>query len=370
MSGSQKTIPTDEPYIAIVGAGIIGLACARELARRGARVCLFDRNQPGRGASWAAAGMLAPAFEAAHEPGSHVDLFEFCMQGAEVWAAFSADLEYETGQGIGYVPGPSLAIATTDEEASRLSAIAEQLAGTNLVFSVLSPAEAQAVAPEIGPSVISALQLSSDGHVDNRRVVEVLLQSCKASGRVEIMPDKLINAPAELLDQFDNVVLTAGWQTAELVPEAAHIQPVAGQMLSLERTRSSPNFTIRCGSVYIAPKQDRVIIGATMEPGVVRTQTDADSIARLRAKAETMCPGLAGARILETWAGVRPGTPDNAPMIGPTSMPNIHVAAGHFRNGILLAPITAKIVADSVLEEKRSRLARAFSPDRFRCATV
>ena len=121
--------------------------------------------------------------------------------------------------------------------------------------------------------------------------------------------------------------------------------------------------TVRCGHIYIVPKSDRIIIGATTEPGRTSLQPDHLAIERLRHAAAEICPALAEAEVIESWAGVRPGTKDHAPILGETSIPGLFIAAGHFRNGILLAPLTAKMMADLVIDGNTSELARAFSPN-------
>ncbi|MCA8901097.1 MAG: FAD-dependent oxidoreductase, partial [Hyphomonas sp.] len=137
-----------------------------------------------------------------------------------------------------------------------------------------------------------------------------------------------------------------------------------GQMLSVARGPGTPSMTLRCGSIYIAPKPDRVIIGATVEPGIATSEPDAAAIAALRAEAARLCPAVAEGETLETWAGIRPGTPDHAPLIGATAAPGLLVAAGHYRNGILLAPVTARMIADLALGTPLSDLERAFTPNR------
>ena len=147
-------------------------------------------------------------------------------------------------------------------------------------------------------------------------------------------------------------------------PALDQIDCYGGQMLSVAHGYGSPETTLRCGSIYIAPKADRVIIGATMEPGIATDAPAPEAIAALHARAARLCPVLAELPVIETWAGIRPGTPDHAPMIGETSTPGLFVAAGHYRNGILLAPITARIIADMMLGKSLSALHASFTPDR------
>ena len=180
------------------------------------------------------------------------------------------------------------------------------------------------------------------------------------------------------------ILASAGWNTAGIKVRQHgedfslvnwdtaldEIDCYGGQMLSVAREPGLPSMTLRCGSIYIAPKPDRVIIGATMEPGVVTDHADADTIAQLRAEAARLCPAIAGATEVETWAGVRPGTLDHAPLLGSTRADGLYVASGHYRNGILLAPVTARIMADMMLDGTSGALASTFSPARFAAATA
>jgi glycine oxidase len=141
-------------------------------------------------------------------------------------------------------------------------------------------------------------------------------------------------------------------------------------MLAFNRLADGPMMTVRSGALYIVPKAGRLIVGATVEPGETSTKIEPDAIDRLEAAARALCPMLKRATIIEAWRGIRPGTPDHAPMLGELGETGAFVAAGHYRNGILLAPITARIIADCLLEGKTSELAAAFIPGRFAAATA
>jgi glycine oxidase len=181
------------------------------------------------------------------------------------------------------------------------------------------------------------------------------------------------------LEGHDLILAAAGWSTAAIKveengelfslvnwdPALDEIDCYGGQMLSVAHGYGSPETTLRCGAIYIAPKADRVIIGATVEPGVATEAPEPAAISALLARAARLCPVLADLPIIETWAGIRPGTRDRAPLIGETAVPGLYVASGHFRNGILLAPITARIIADMMLGKPMSELHQSFSPSRI-----
>ena len=378
------SLSLSSPRIAIVGAGIIGLSCAWELAKRGAQVTLFDSGScPGRGASWAAAGMLAPAYEAAAEPGVNPRLFDLCLKSARQWTDMSGAIAAVTKRDVLHSIGPSLAVAQTKDDRAQLSRLAEALNTRKIPFDVLSPDEAVQAEPCLRASNQGALRLPTDGQVDNRLLVDALIRALESQHRVAFVtgPAPLAMVQGQIvLDGFDRVIFAAGWETArvrvgdstlgDIAPMVRKIEPVAGHMLSFNRLPDGPAMTVRSGALYIVPKAGRVIVGATMEPGETSTRIDPAAIGHLEAAAHALCPMLKRATIIEAWRGIRPGTPDHAPMIGALGETGAFIAAGHYRNGILLAPITAQIMADRMLEGKTSELAAAFSPARFAAATA
>lgn len=374
MSGSTQTIQS----IAIIGAGIVGLSCAVELADRGLRVAIFDLTWPPRGASWAAAGMLAPAFEAASTPGTHPKLFELCDRSAQLWPIWSAALEDRTGLSAGYQAGPSLAVAIDSAQALNLAEIERAMRGHRHAPERCA-VDVSSIDPAISDMVRTALLLPSDGQVDNRRTLTALVACVEAHPNIVIHPSE---APLQTrgcqIDHAgcDATLVCAGWRTAKvraeendrsltlaaLDPALDTIRSYGGQMLSVAPIEGAPQLTIRCGDLYIVPKQDRIVIGATTEPERVLQTAEADVIAELKARAAEICPVLAEAETLESWAGVRPGTKDHAPILGETGVANLYVASGHYRNGILLAPITAQVMADLIIDGDTTDLAHAFSP--------
>ncbi len=352
--------------IAIVGAGVIGLSCAWNLSSQGARVSVFDKGVAGRGASWAAAGMLSPAYEAGGEFGCHPKLFDLCLQSADMWPAYADRLALESGENIGFVGGPSLAIAQTDQDLQHLSRIATSLDARGLNFDRLEPGEALKLEPTLSKDLRGALRLPMDGQVDNRKVVGALIKVCKLTERIELFE----NHPAPLLPNlerdYDHVIVTAGYESPEVIGDMIAISAVGGQMCSVSTGAYAPRQTLRCGSLYIVPKMDRIVIGATVEPGRTTLKPDHFAVGRLREEAKALVPGLAQATHLQSWSGVRPATPDGAPLLHRLT-PKTMIAAGHYRNGILLAPITAAITAKMLANAELSKLESAFTANRF-CA--
>lgn len=382
MSPVASSPNASTPRVAILGGGIVGLACAFELAvRRAVPVTLYDPAMMGRGASWAAAGMLAPAFEAAGEEGAHTHLFDLCMESARLWPDFALDLGHAAGTDLGFSAGPSLALAFDAAQVTALHRLARALDQRGIAHEELRPGAARLLEPAIGRDLALALHMPTDGQVDNRAVVRALITALArcphAVLRQEAAP--LLSEGGRLvLEGHDIIVAAAGWQSAAIeVQENGQrlslvnwdsalgaIECYGGQMLSLAHGPGTPRMTLRCGAIYIAPKADRVILGATMEPGVARARPDPAAIAALRRQAARLCPALAGGEVLETWAGIRPGTPDHAPLIGQSASPGLLIAAGHYRNGILLAPVTARMIADLAEGKALSETERSFTPAR------
>jgi len=369
---------TSVQSVAVIGAGIIGLSCALELAERGARVSIFERNWPPRGASWAAAGMLAPAFEAAAASGTHPRLFELCQASAESWSDWAERLETRSGRSAGYVAGPSLTIAKTAEQADLLQAVQARLAGQASAPQSCAH-RMRTLEPAVQTNMLDAALLPSDGHADNRRTLDALVASVLADPNITVReqtPDlRLLQSGLDHAGH-DATLVTAGWQSAQVAvlrgehtvtmssldPVFDEVEPYGGQMLAVAPVEGSPRLTVRCGHLYIVPKADRIIIGATTERGRTSTLPDDETIAHLHRQAAELCPALADAPVIEAWAGIRPGTRDHAPILGETRCPGLFVATGHYRNGILLAPITARIMSDLILAGATSELAATFAP--------
>ncbi|MEM6535670.1 MAG: glycine oxidase ThiO [Pseudomonadota bacterium] len=369
MSFADRSSDLGHARIAIIGAGLIGLSCAWRLARRGASVTIYDAGQAGRGASWAAAGMLAPAFEAAGEDSAHPALFSLCMKSASLWPAFARALETDSASEIGFHAGPSLALARTPSEQNLLERISARLAAESVDYETVSPDAVRQRESAVTGQVSEALLLPTDGQVDNRRVVSALVAACQASPHFQLKEYHRQVSAQNVLESHDHVIVTAGWQSGTLLHVHVPLQPIGGQLLSVARRRDMPAMTLRSGSLYIAPKHDRVVIGATVEPGEVRTGTDPADIRQMQVAAAALCSSLADVPILEAWSGVRPGTPDGAPIIQQVA-PSVIAAAGHYRNGVLLAPITAQIVEEMISGGSPSEFAAAFTAHRFQPAPV
>ncbi len=340
-----------KPDIAIIGAGIIGLSCAWELLRRGASVTLYEKQWPPSGASWAAAGMLAPAYELAGGNSGQCDMFELCCRGAKLWRGFSDDLERASGTGIGYYEGPTLAVALDAAQADNLRRVQDRLEASGMDCESLYRRDLVELERGVSPDFEMVLALPSDGRVNPRETVLALRIAIERAGGVfEWVPDGV--RLAELEARFDACIDASGAR------RDGQIRPVKGVMLAFRRVDIPLDHVVRCGAEYAVPRGDKVLIGATV--GEVP-----DARAYLLSRAVEFLPRVRKAALVDQWSGFRPAAPDYAPVMGRLGPRGHYIANGHYRNGVLLAPITAKIVADMVLEGEGPELADAFSPDRF-----
>jgi glycine oxidase len=364
----------------VIGGGVIGLAVARALRRDGLRVTLFERNtQPGGEASWAAAGMLAPQAEA-EAPGV---LFSLCTASRALYPAFADELRDETGIDIELRTEGTLLLAFTDEEVQHLVEKWAWQTGAGLRTEPLTPFEAREREPRLSETIRGALLLPDDWQVDNRRLTQALVAStfragvdihCDAGDIQPVIEKGRIRGVTALGQTWHAplVVNAAGSWAARMSPELlrlppASVRPIHGQMLSL---RMQPpdllRHVVRSARAYLVPRRDgRLIVGATVEDVGFTKQVTAGGVARLLAGTIEAVPLLADMPLGETWNGLRPLAEDDLPILGETDVTGLFCATGHYRNGILLTPITATLMADLVASRTPSIDPLPFSPLRF-----
>ena len=339
--------------VVIIGAGIIGLALARELRRRGHRVLLIDRGPPAHEASWAAGGLLAPSSEAAG-PG---DFFELCRASAVLYPDFTRALEEETDLPCGYRGEGTIVVYHEETERRQLEQRFAWQRDAGIPIAHLDDRECRTLEPQLRAP--GGFLLPGDCQVDNRLLCAALLESCRRNG-VAFVPGEAVAVSSErdratgvlLRDETrlpaDAVVNAAGaWAGQIAAPGGAPpVRPVKGHMLAMRVDPAWLAHVVHDSAVYMAPRRDgRLIAGSTMEDVGFDRGIDPAAIARLRAAAERLVPRLRHAELAETWVGFRPAFPDRRPRIGPAALPGYFLATGHFRNGILLAPITAQLLA-------------------------
>lgn len=358
---------TELPHadVAVVGGGVIGLAAAWRARQRGLDVVVVDRGDLGMGTSRAAAGMLAPVAEA---DAQERELLAANLESARRWPAFAAELRDATGIDVGYRACGALLIGRDRDEAEHVErerALRERL---GLRVERLLGSQARRLEPALAPSLRLALELPDDHAVEPVRVVEALVEACRASGvhlRPGVAVDDLAALPAE------RVVIAAGAWAAQLGP--VPVRPVKGQALRL-RDPAGPGLcdhVLRYEGGYLVPRGDgRYYLGATVEEQGFDASITALGVYELLREAAEVVPGILELEVEEHFAGFRPGTPDNAPIIGADAADERLVwATGHYRNGILLCPVTADLVA-ALLTGEGEAPPPAFRPGRFAPAKV
>jgi glycine oxidase len=362
-----------EPIV-IVGAGLIGLGIAYELARRGARARVIDAREAGRAASWAGAGMLAPYTEAPSAPA----FAAFCADSLARYPAFVAGLAACGGVDARLSLEGILEAAYDARDEHRLRDHAAALSARGIAARWVERDELRRLEPAVGSAARGACFSQTEGQVDNRRLGRALRAACAELGvRVdENMGDIAIESNGrrvlgvrtrEGFASAETVINAAGaWagNLAGVPPEAAiPVVPVKGQMLALAMPRNLVRRVVWVPGAYLVPRSDgRLLVGATVEEAGFDVRVTARGVRGLLDAALLALPSLGELTVAETWAGLRPGTPDGLPYLGETALGGYYVAAGHYRNGILLAPATAMLVAD--LLEGKAAVPAAFSPRR------
>jgi glycine oxidase len=368
---------TSRADIVVVGAGIIGCAVASELARRGATVALLDDRAAGMGATQAAAGVLAPYLEArAGGP-----LLELTARSLDLFDSFVARVQAATGLTIEYRRTGSLDVALSDVSARALLAARDSLAARGVAAEWLDAPALQAREPLVSDAALGGLAIAAHGYVGAVDLTQALAAECRAHGVAVLEPDRVIRIAPQgsglsVTTTRDRrhvgaVVVAAGSWTGQIELEGTHarvpVKPVRGQLLHLGWQGSTPRGVIWGERGYLVPWRDRtVLVGATVEDAGFDERTTVEGIRELIDLACAMVPDAARASLLSARVGLRPGTPDQLPILGPSSvLPRVAYATGHYRNGILLAPLTATLVADALLDGSIDPMLAATRPDRF-----
>lgn len=362
--------------VIIVGAGIIGAAVARELAAEGMEVVLLERQQPATEATWAAAGMLAPSPEAEEFP----SMVPLSRASLDLYPEFVAGIEAESGIRVGLQrKGALLAFFGPDGEKER-SACQAGLGRLGFVCQPLSGDEVRRREPALNREVTASLWLCDEAIVDNRTLGRAVVVAAQRRGAVvrhgtEVSQLLLegnrcrgVIAAGERIPAA-HVVIAAGCFSGRIgsLGQFAPTRPVRGQMVALDPGSVRPATAIRSKRGYLVPREDgRVLAGSTLEDAGYDKSVTPQGLRRILDAAVELAPALNNAPILETWSGLRPDSPDHLPILGPTSIEGLSIATGHYRNGILLAPITAKLAKQWLLKQHTDLPLDSFSPLRFR----
>jgi glycine oxidase len=392
--------------VVVVGAGIIGGSIALRLAQEHLRVALFDRQEPGREASWAAAGMLSPAPDSLAD----VPLIPFSRASLALYPDFIAEVEELSGRCVHYRAEGTIEALFSGDAERKLSTLIALHHGLGLPTEPLPLDEARKLEPALGREMRAAALLPFESSVDNRALTEAVLAASAAEG-VELCahtdvvrlvsdggrctgvvvrevaaarrPDAERPDPgqrdtarsgAEETIAAEHVVLAAGAfsRTIAGVSPPVTTRPVRGQMVALRCAGVHLRRVLRSERGYLVPRDNnpaqRLVAGSTLEDADFEKRVTPAGLERILSAAQELVPALSDAEIVETWCGLRPDTPDHLPILGPAGLSHLTVATGHYRNGILLAPITAKLVREWITESQVSMDWEIFSPLRFSSA--
>ncbi len=372
------------PDVVIVGAGLVGLGIAWRSAQAGLDVTLVD-PAPGGGASHAAGGMLAPVTEAHY---GEEALLALNLRSSMSYPSFVAELEDLTGVSTGYRVCGTLAVGFDADDMAVLDELHAFQRSLDLEVDRLTSRECRRLEPQLAPAIRGGLLVPGDHQVDPRALARALLAATDRAG-VSLRRERA----AEILFADDTVrgvrmaggdtitsaavVIAAGAWSGQLagVPDDAipTIRPVKGQILRLRARPAHPpvlshtlRAIVRGAGCYLVPRIDgELVLGATVEEQGFDTTVTAGAAYELLRDARAALPSITELPLVETTAGLRPGSPDNAPLIGPSALPGLVVATGHYRNGVLLTPITAAAVADLLQTGQLPATVTPFSPQRF-----
>ena len=394
-SGSDVGVVGGRFDVVFVGGGVIGLACAWRLSQRGARVAVVERGEPGGGATRVAAGMLAPVGELSFgEP----ELLELTLAAARLYPEFIAEVEAASGKETGYEELGALHIALDRDEAAQLRRVHDLQRSLELEAEWLPPRRCRDLEPGLTPSFHGGVFAPGEAAIDPRALTLALLGALRADGAEVLTGTEVVDGifegerltgvrtrsshesdnesrtelsphTGDNLLRADTVVLANGaWSGATpWLPDHARpsVRPVKGQVLELRRRDGEPpaRHILASERVYLVPRGDgRLIVGATVEEMGYDTAVTAGGVHELLREAYRLLPDVAEMELVDAIAGLRPGTPNNLPLTGPGAIDGLILTTGHFRNGILLAPLAAQAVAD-LLSSRRSSLSR-YRPDK------
>lgn len=366
--------------ILIIGGGVIGLSLARELRKKGAgKITILERGRLGRESSFAAAGILAPNAEAERQD----DFYRICDDSKKLYPNFAEQLLAETGVDIELDRNGTLYLAFSESDAEEIRHRFTWQKNAGLAVEHLSAEEARKAEPFISPDVREALFFPDDWQVDNRRLLLALKKYAELNN-VEIVEDtkvknlivengKVLGAETSDAKFFAEMLVLATGAWTSLIESSENdfslplVKPIRGQMLSFKTAKRLFSKVIYSPRGYLVPRGDgRILIGATVEDAGFDKNLTASGLNFLLEIASEISPSLANLEVSDRWAGLRPFAADGLPILGALAeIENLHVATAHFRNGILLAPLTAKILADKIVENSDSKYLEIFSPRRF-----
>jgi len=361
--------------VIVIGGGAIGLSIAREVAARGGTVLVLDRGMAGEPSSWAAAGMLAPQSEAEHPD----PLFHLCVASLHMYRAWADHLREQTGIDPEYADPGLLFLAATEHALEALKSRLAWQRSAGFSAELLAPEDLYRLEPGITLPVVGAALMPGEHHITPRRLLKALRSACTARGveiRSGIRVQELmvaqnrvegVRAGNETISGRTVIVSSGAWsgEIAGLRPRLP-VSPRKGQILSLSMPGAAFRRMIRWENAYFVPRRDgELVVGATNEDAGFDRNLTPSAVGRLLTQAQQISSHTGAYPIIEMWTGLRPATPDGLPVIGRGSIEGLIYATGHYRNGILLAPVTASIVASLVENQMPAIPLEPFAPSRF-----
>ena len=365
--------------VVIVGGGIVGGSIAFDLARRNLRVAVLDRQELMREASWAAAGMLSPAPDSS----AAIPLVPLGRASLALYPKFVDAVEDASGLRTGYRTGGAIEIICHGDAERELSTLVALHHGLGLACEPLPLDEAMKMEPALGRDARAAAFLPDECSIEPRALTAAVLVAAESAGAalcpgVEVTSLVLsekkcagVKTSSGEIFHAEQVVLAAGCWSSQ-IPEAAPYAPtlpVRGQMAALRHFGTPIQHVLRSERGYLVPRglqsPQTLVVGSTIENAGYEKRVTSGGIEKILSAANELAPELETAEIIETWCGLRPGTPDQLPILGPVDVDGLVFATGHYRNGILLAPITAKLIGEWIAERRTSMDWEAFSPLRF-----
>ncbi len=363
-------------YEAVVaGGGLIGASIALELASAGVKVGVFDAQKPGREASWASAGMISPSPEST----ATTCVLPLSMASVRIYPEFIRRVEELSGKNVGYRKEGALDIFLDGEKQSEITEILEQHRNAGLRAEALSGEQAIALEPMLTAEIRAGILRNDEASLDNRVFTEATLEAARLKGaeihsgngaRALWMEGRVCKGVQVETGRVEArwTVIAAGCFSAQIEGAAdyAPVTPAKGQMMALRCDGVKLRRDIWSEHMYLVPRTDgRIIAGSTIEYEGFDRSVTAAGMKKILSGALSLVPALEKAHVEETWAGLRPDTPDHLPILGPTDRDGLLIATGHFRSGILLAPITAQLIREWVTSQKVSVDWAPFSPLRF-----
>ncbi|MGW5370801.1 glycine oxidase ThiO [Streptomyces sp. NPDC004009] len=382
-------MPSRTSDVLVIGGGIIGLVTAWRAAQRGLATAVVD-PEPGGGAARVAAGMLAAVTELHH---GEERLLALNLESARRYPDFAAELTELTGHDLGYRRCGTLAVALDSDDRAHLRELHALQRRSGLDSVWLSGRECRRLEPMLAPGVRGGLRVDGDHQIDPRRLASALVAACERAGvvfhrcwaeRLDVAAGRAAGVTAADGTRLGagRVVLAGGSLSGRLagVPDDAlpPVRPVKGQVLRLTVPRRHAPFlsrtvraVVRGSQVYLVPRENgELVVGATSEELGWDTTVTAGGVYELLRDAHELVPGITELPLTETGAGLRPGSPDNAPLLGPSSLDGLLLATGHYRNGVLLTPVTGDVMAALLAGGELPEAARPFTPERFGAVPV